>query len=68
MYKSNENKEKTLAILLCKVYIMYKLIILVKGDDFSINARIVPFLVKLIAFTTNIIIWRFTPWIKSIRR
>jgi len=27
MYKSNENKEKTLAILLCKVYIMYKLII-----------------------------------------
>ena len=23
----NENKEKTLAILLCKVYIMYKLII-----------------------------------------
>jgi len=27
MYKSNENKEKTLAILLCKVYIMHKLII-----------------------------------------
>jgi len=27
MYKSNENKEKTLVILLCKVYIMYKLII-----------------------------------------
>ena len=35
---------------------------------YQILYLIVPFLVKLIAFTTNIIIWRFTPWIKSIRR